>query len=109
MDEFALMERDRTPDGAGGYINNWREGMRFFAACVMDTTMQSRIAEKQGVSSVYTITTDKAMRLEYHDVIKRISDGRTFRVTSVADDKVSPKVSGLSMAQVTAERWELPS
>ena len=55
-----LMEKKRTPDGEGGWATEWAQGAEFDAAIILDTSMQSRIAEKEGVTSVYTITTRRA-------------------------------------------------
>lgn len=107
MTPCVLMEKQRTPDGAGGFLVQWAEGAQFEAAVVMDQTMQARVAEKDGVTSVYTVTTRRATLLEYHDVFKRISDGAVFRVTSNGSDKQSPNFGTLDIAQVTAEKWEL--
>lgn len=106
-EKCVLMEKKRTEDGAGGWYTEWKEGAEFLAAIVLDTSMQSRIAEKEGVSSVYTVTTRKATPLLFHDVFKRKRDGVIFRATSNGSDKQPPAVSSLDMCQVTAERWEL--
>lgn len=106
-EEYIMMDKTRTPDGEGGFIVNWNEGARFSAAVTMDSTMQAVIAQSQGVTSVYTVTTNRNVVLEYHDVIKRASDGRVFRITSDGTDKKSPVVSSLDIRQVTAEGWEL--
>ena len=103
----ALMEKKRTPDGEGGWATEWAQGAEFDAAIMLDTSMQSRIAEKEGVTSVYTITTRRANPLSFHDVFKRLSDGAIFRVTSNGSDKQAPTVGTLDMCQVTAEKWEL--
>ena len=84
----------------------WRE---FYAAIVFDTSMEARVADKQGVTSLYTVTTRKNMTLEYHDVFRRIRDGKIFRVTSDGDDKHTPASANLDMRQVTAEEWSLPN
>lgn len=107
MEDCRLIEKKRVPDGAGGFETTWVEGADFQAAIIRDTSLDARIAEKSGVTSVFTVTTHRSCQLAYHDVFKRLSDGKTFRVTSDAGDKVSPQVSGLDMAQVTAEKWEL--
>lgn len=107
MDKCVIMNKSKVSDGEGGTITTWTEGAEIEAAITLDTTMQARIAEKEGVRSVYTITTSRSVHLEFHDVIKRLSDGAIFRSTSDGNDKKSPKVSTLDMAQVTAERWEL--
>ena len=107
LEQCVIMNKVKTSDGEGGTTTVWTEGAQIDAAITLDTTMEARVADKQGVTSVYTITTKRNVSLEYHDVIKRLRDGKVFRVTSDGDDKMSPKVSSLDMAQVTAEKWEL--
>lgn len=109
MEKFSIMNKEKTSDGEGGFVTQYFEGAEIDAVAVLDSTMQARIAEKQGVTSIYTITTNKAVILEYHDVLKRVSDGKIFRITSNGIDKKSPDVSSLNIRQVTAEAWELPT
>ena len=106
-EDVVLLEKRREPDGEGGFITAWVERSVFQAAITFATSMESRIAEKQGVSSRYTVTTNKSARLEYHDVIKRLRDGKIFRVTSDGDDKQTPKSASFQFLQVTAEEWWL--
>lgn len=44
LDDFAhkciLMEKKRTPDGAGGYITAWEEGAEFLNYQSLDTSME---------------------------------------------------------------------
>lgn len=107
MCDCVFMNKAKLPDGEGGFVTEWTEGAEIKIAIVHDTTMQARIAEKEGVTSLYTLTTFKENKLEFHDVIKRLSDNKIFRVTSNSEDVESPPTSTLDMAQVTAERWEL--
>lgn len=107
MEDVVMMEKKRTPDGEGGFITEWTDGAGFRAAVTFDTSITARTAEKQGVTSLYTVTTAKNARLEYHDVFRRLSDGKIFRVTSDGDDKVTPKSSSFQFSQVTAEEWIL--
>ena len=83
------------------------DGAPFDAAIVLDNSMQARAAEKQGVTSLYTVTTTKALNLQYHDVFKRKRDNKIFRVTSDGVDKHTPASASLNMRQVSAEEWEL--
>lgn len=106
-EDVVLLEKRREPDGEGGFITNWVESIVFQAAITFDTSMESRIAEKQGVSSRYTVTTNKSAKLDYHDIIKRLSDGKIFRITSDGDDKQTPKSASFQFLQVTAEEWWL--
>ena len=107
MTDVVLMDKRREPDGEGGLITNWIESVIFQAAITFDTSMESRIGEKQGVSSRYTVTTNKSAKLDYHDVIKRLSDSKDFRITSDGDDKQTPKSASFQFLQVTAEEWVL--
>lgn len=109
LEECTLLTKSVVNDGYGGYVTTWTEGAVFDAAIVFDTSIQARVAEAQGVTSRYTVTTKKNMHLEYHDVFRRNSDGKIFRVTSDGDDKYSPKSSTLDMRQVTCEEFALPS
>lgn len=107
MTDVVAMEKTRVSDGEGGFIVDWVDGAVFKAAITFDTSMQSRIGEKQGVSSRYTITTSKNAKLEYHDIIRRLNDGKIFRVTSDGDDKQTPDSASFQFLQVTAEEWWL--
>lgn len=107
MTPCMMVDKRTVPDGYGGYDTIWSDGAEFDAAIVLDTSMEARVGEKQGVTAVYTVTTLKAMNLQYHDVFKRLSDGKVFRVTSDGDDKKTPRSATLNMRQVTAEEWIL--
>ena len=107
MSDCVMLDKTTVADGYGGYTTVWNEGAIFKAAITFDTSMQARAAEKQGVTSLYTVTTSRALTLEYHDIFRRISDGKIFRVTSDGDDKYTPKSATLDMRQVTAEEYTL--
>ena len=108
MEKCVLMNKTSIPDGYGGRIETWAESsFTFLAAIVFDTSMEARVAEKQGVTSLYTVTTEKNVTMQYHEVFKRLRDGKIFRVTSDGDDRFTPKSSSLDMRQVTAEEWSL--
>lgn len=102
-----LMERQRVSDGEGGWTTSWAEGAAFNASIVRDTTLAARVAEREGVSNIYTVTTDTNAHLEFHDVFKRASDGQVFRVTSNGDDVRTPDVATFQFEQVSAEEWVL--
>lgn len=110
MEKCILLNKSSVPDGYGGRRDIWQESdFDFDAAIVFDTSLEARRAEKEGVTSLYTVTTEKSIKLEYHDVFKRISDNKIFRVTSDGDDKYTPASATLNMRQVTAEEWNLPN
>lgn len=109
METFAYIDKSRQPDGEGGTQTVWTQGAEFSANARFDSSMQARIGEAQGVTALYTITTRKNITLEYHDVVKRLSDNKIFRITSDGDDVKTPESAGLNMRQVTAEEWKIPN
>lgn len=98
-----IMDKTTVPDGLGGVKTTWTEGAAIKAAITFNTSMEARVAEKQGVTSLYQITTKKSVVLRYHDVIVRDEDGKIFRVTSNGDDNKTPSTAGLNMRVVNAE------
>lgn len=110
MEECVMLNKQSVPDGYGGRIDTWVESdFSFNAAIVFDTSIEARAAQAQGVTSLYTITTERGITLEYHEVFKRKRDEKIFRVTSNGDDRYTPKSATLDMRQVTAEEWSLPN
>lgn len=103
MEECVFMDKTTSLDGYGSVVPTWTEGAKFDAAIVFDTSIEARRADKEGVTSLYTVTTPRALVLEYHNIFKRSRDGKLFRVTSDGDDKFTPQSASLDMRQVTAE------
>ena len=103
-----LMEKTRIPDGEGGYTVDWTDGATFQNYQALDTSMEARRAEKEGVTSVYSALVDKALPIEYGDYFKDTENGMTYRVTSNPSEKESPKSATFSLKYFTAERKELP-
>ena len=104
-----MLDRQTVSDGYGGYSIQYVEGAEFDAAITLDSSIQAKIAEQQGVTGLYTVTTSKALNLQYHDVFKRVRDGKIFRVTTDGDDNATPASAGLNMRQVRAEEYTLPA
>lgn len=112
LDDFArtcvVMEKNRQPDGAGGYIVEWTEGAEFTNYQALDTSMEARRAEKEGVTSLYSALVRADFPIEYNDYFKDKSTGLTYRVTSNPEEKVAPKSASFELKYFTAERKELP-
>lgn len=107
MEACVMLDKVKADDGYGGYRNEYKRGASFDAAITFNTSIEARRADKEGVTSLYTVTTGKGMTLDYHDVFLRERDGKIFRVTSDGDDKYTPASATLNMRQVTAEEWEV--
>lgn len=107
MEACQLMDKRSVSDNVGGFTYVWTDGAKFKAAVIKDNSMQARVAEKEGVTEVYTVTAEKGVKLEFHDVFKRLSDGQVFRITSNKKDSETPMVATFQFGQVTAEKWVL--
>lgn len=108
-EDFVMMDKTTVPDGYGSVIVQWKEGAPFKGSMSLDSSMESRIAQKQGVTSVYTLLVSKGIPMDYHDVFKRVEDGVTFRVTSNGRDKKTPEGAGIDARSVSAEEWSIPN
>lgn len=107
MTDCVFMVSERTPDGSGGYVTTWKEGEPLRAAIIRDNSTEARIAEAAGTVEAYTVTVSRSVHLAYHAVIKRLSDGKTFRITSDNAESKAPVCTALDISQSTAEAWRL--
>ena len=103
-----MLHKTTQDDGYGGEVAAWVDGATFQAAITFDSSMEARVAQSQGVKSLYTVTTKRNKVLEYHEVFRRERDGKLFRVTSDGDDKFTPDSATLDMRQVSCEEFDLP-
>ena len=109
METCTMYDKVTVDDGYGGFKPIFVLGASFQAAVVVDESQRAQIALSQGSKEIYTVTTRRAVNLQYHDIFKRNSDGKIFRVLSDGDDVKTPESAGLNMRQVRAEEWSLPS
>lgn len=107
MEACTILVLTETRDTVGGVNKAWTDGETINAAIVKNSTMENEEAEKERVNEQFTITLPKGMSLNYHDVIRRESDGDIFRVTSIQADSETPIRATFQFGQVQAERWEL--
>ena len=106
MEKCTLIDRISSTDEYGGIVYTWQEGASFNAAVTFDNSIEARQAQMQSVTSLYTVTTERDINLQYHQVFRRERDGKIFRVTSDGDDNYTPKSATLNMRQVNAEEYE---
>lgn len=108
-EEFQMIDKTTIDDGMGGYERKWVDGAKFYAAISADDSTQAQVAMAQGVKDIYTVATKRSINLQFHDVFRRLSDGKIFRCTTDGDDKKTPATAGLDMRTVRAEEWVLPN
>lgn len=107
MTDCVIMDKRTTEDGDGGTDDIWVPGAKIRAAITNDSSTLAKIAEHEGVTGLFKITTYKNVKLRFPDVVKRLSDGQVFRVTSDGNDVASPDAVSFNISQVSAEKWRL--
>lgn len=104
-----LTRFEEASDGRGGQNTEWTEVAEFEGLFDYKSSTQVLIAEKQGFTSVYTIYVPKTLAVQHHDVIRRVSDGLTLRVTHDGTDDMTPDTSAINWKQIKAEKWVMPT
>lgn len=102
-------EKKIISDGMGSYWEDYVDGTEFMGAITLEQSIQARIAEQQGLKTIFTITTSRNIPLKFSDVIKRKSTGEYFKIGSNGFDMQTPSMSNLDIQQVTAERFTIPA
>ncbi len=106
MEECRILNKVRTRDGEGGSKYTWAEGASFMAAIGKIGSGETKVAEKPEITEAYMVVVDDSITLAYHDVIRRVRDGATFRITTRTKDSTAHPASTVRIAAVNAERWE---
>ena len=109
LENCIMMDKRTSLDEYGGFVTEYVPGAEFQCVIVRDTSINAKVAEKQGVKDVYTITTPKVLKLNFGDVFKRLSDNKAFKVTTNSDDRKTPESATLNMRQVSAEEYIIPT
>jgi hypothetical protein len=109
MEDCQIMDKSSISDGESGFETEYKPGALIKAAITYNNTLNAKTAQAQGVKSVYMVTTPLSVNLQYHDVIKRLEDGKIFRITSDGNDRRTPKTASFEFRRVSAEEWELPT
>lgn len=110
MENCVMLDKTTAPDIYGsGIITIYKEGAPFMANVAFDSSTQAKIAAVQGVKNLYTVITKKTIAFAYHDIFKRLSDGKIFRITSDGNDNKTPPNAGLNMRATSAEEWQPPN
>ena len=106
--EYSIVNLVYTDDGYGGQAYEWAATFSFEGVLTLDDSINTQLAEKQGVKGVYTMTFAKPTRLPWHTVICKGNDlTKCYRVTS-KDEKSTPTSATLDMRVVRCEEYELP-
>ena len=109
MEQFVILDKTTVDDGYGGYDFVWKEGATISGALAIANENDVVVAGASGEKTTHTLLISKAVNLDYHDVLKRKTDNKIFRVTRSGDEVYTPPSAGLNLRRVSLESWELPT
>ena len=107
FESFIMANRNKRADGMGGEEWTWMEGSEFQAGISTNNTSEAQIAYQAGSRTIFRIVTRKDVILEQKNMIKRVKDGRLYRITSNAWDMETPDAAEVQFWQVNAEVVEV--
>lgn len=105
---FTLMNESVESDGMGGTYQQIEDGATFKCLFTLNSTLEARIAEKSGVTSVYDGLVDKDFPLKFDRTIRWIEKDTFYRVTSNPEENESPGMASFSVKKFTAELQAIP-
>lgn len=106
-EEFVVMNINLTDDGYGGQAYRIVEGLHFNAVLILGNSIQAEIAQKQGVTGIYTLVYPKNLDIPARTVIRRIKDGKYLRTIEL-DGNPMPDEASIEVKVTRAEDYILP-
>lgn len=106
-EEFVVMNINLTDDGYGGQAYRVVEGLHFNAVLILGNSIQAEIAQKQGVTGIYTLAYPKSLDIPARTVIRRVKDGKYLRTIEL-DGNPMPDESSVEVKVTRAEDYILP-
>lgn len=103
LTDACMVDKRTESDGMGGIITTWIDGAPFKAGFVRNSTTEAQIAYQSGTRDMFTIVFSDLLELTPNDRVKRMSDGKVFRVTSDGKDMTTPAGSEMHFREVNAE------
>lgn len=104
MEDFILLERADTPDETGGITSVYEESMAFRGGVTAVMAHETTVARRPARRLTPVLLHEWGVTLRQGDVVRRVSDGRYYRVTGHSSDMRTPMKAGFTFAQVPVER-----
>lgn len=108
LGQYVVLNRNLTSDGLGGQEYTIVEGLTFEGVLILNTSIEGQIAQKQGVTGIYTFAYPKSLTIPPKTILRRIKDGKIFRTTD-NDGVPTPDMSTLDMKTTRLEDYTLPA
>lgn len=107
MEPFIIMNKSTVPDDYGGSKDVYVDGMEIMGGMPYERSTLTKIANAVGAKTYYTLTVEKKYTLEFYTILKRVEDGKLFRIMSGTKDRQTPKTAGLDMRQYDVEEVKI--
>lgn len=108
LGQYVVLNRNLTSDGIGGQEYTIVEGLTFEGILILNTSIEGQIAQKQGVTGIYTFAYPKNLNIPPKTILRRVKDGKIFRTTDI-DGVPTPDMSTLDMKTTRLEDYTLPA
>lgn len=105
-EKFCRMDR-MTSSGPFGEVTEWKEGSEFYAVATYQSSTTARVAEKEQKIGTWLVTVLQPIDLERNDVIKRLSDGKTFKIDTPNSNVKTPETATFKFTQAYAYEYSL--
>lgn len=103
FEDFIMQNWQSEPDGFGGIVWTLSDGAPFRAGIATMSSTEAQLAYQAGTKTVYRIAHRKTLELEQDDRVKRVKDGRIYRITSNSTDMTTPAPAFEAFSWVSAE------
>lgn len=103
--DIFFLNKISNSDGLGGIEFIYMEGAKFKGVITIESNTETRIAEQQGLKSIYTLSTSKGIQIDFGDLIK--SEDKVYKVVSVKNELQTPHFSNLDLQQYELERYQI--
>ncbi len=103
FEAFKRRTLTQTDSPLGGKIDTWTDGASFQAGISTNNSREMQVAYRNGLATQYIVVVPTTVTLVQNERIKRVSDGRDYRITSNGADMRTPACAALQYMQATAE------
>lgn len=101
FEAFYRQTRTSTSSPLGGTVDTWADGAAFQAGISVNNSAEARIAYRNGLKTQYNLILPDGVVLTHNDRIRRVSDGKTYLLTSGMNHTPAP--AELQYSVMTAE------
>lgn len=103
FEDFIIQSKVYVDTGFGTFEPQYTDGASFRAGISTNSSTITQVAERNGMKTIYTIVHLPSIALHKDDRVRRIRDGRMYRITSDSADMITPAMADVKYSQVTAE------